>query len=408
MSSPGPGIHMTSRLAQFARSEVDARRFAGVSWLVEHKGTVVERDATGHADHALSRPLTTDAIVRIYSMTKPVVSMLALMLVDEGRLSLSDPVSGFFERFGAAGVLRPDGSIEPVVKVPTVEHLMMHTAGLSYDFLPDCPVAQRYREAGFLADGSRSLDDLALGLADMPLARQPGEQWYYSYGTDMLAAIVQRVMGMPLREGLRTRVLDPLGMSDTHFGVQESSRHRLADVFGARSLEIASVATDDTPQTLEPMDVEESCPSTHPESFARGGLGLCSTLDDYAAFMRFLHSGCGPDGSRLISAEMLDSAWQNRLTDSQRPICIWDRAFPGYGWGLFGRVMVDTNAAGAHASAGEGGWSGAASTWFWVDRRNHFSGVVFSQYLASQVHLGEHMQAAAYAEYRPTDAMAPA
>ncbi len=385
-------------VAVIAEAEVAARRFAGIAWQVEHTGHVVECGARGYVDHALSCPLPADAIYRIYSMTKPVVSLLACMLVDEGKLALDTPVSHYLSEFGKAGVLHDNGTQVASEREATIEDLLTHKAGLSYDFMPGCPVAALYREAGFFADGSRSLEALALELAALPLARQPGAGWYYSYGTDVLAAIVQSVLDRPLGECLQRHLFGPLGMTETGFGVSPDARNRIADVFGARDLNVEFV-DDNEPQVLNAMHVELSYPSDRADTFARGGLGLFSTRDDYACFIRCLVDGVTDDGERLISQVALDDAWRNRLTASQRPIRIAERSFPGYGWGLLGRVMVDTDAISDPISPGEGGWSGAASTWFWVDRKRKFTGVILAQYLGAQVHLGELMQSAAYSDY---------
>lgn len=381
-----------------ARGETDARRFAGISWHVEQRDRILERGSVGHADHALSQPLQDDAIFRIYSMTKPVVSLLACLLIDEGKLALDTPVSHFFKKFGHQGVLLANGKWVALERQATLEDLLTHRAGLSYDFIPGCPVGALYREACFFANGSRSLEDLAKELSDLPLARQPGSAWYYSYGTDLVAAIVQAVLDKPLGECLRTRVFNPLGMKETGYGVDPAQEHRLAGMFGARDLDVEFIDGSE-PQRLLAMHVDASYPSNQPDTFARGGLGLFSTLYDYARFARFLIDGLSADGEQLISSAMLDDMWQNRLPAEQRPICIADRAFPGYGWGLLGRVMVDTEQAGVTAPPGEGGWSGAASTWFWVDRKRRFSGVVLTQYLGAQVHLGELIQTAAYSDH---------
>ena len=389
---------MPSALLATAQREVDARHFAGISWHVEKHGVVVDRGAIGHADHALTRTFDTDAIVRIYSMTKPLVSILALMLIEQGKLSLSTPVTHFYPQFGAAGVLRDDGTAARLDRQATIEDLLTHRAGLSYDFIPGCPVAAMYRDAEFVADGSRSLASLAGELSELPLARQPGTGWYYSYGIDVVAAIIEQLTEQPLIDALSDALLEPLRMVDTDFGVSADSTHRLVDMFGAHGLDVLPNA-EPAEQTLEPVDVERSYPSTQPALFARGGLGLFSTLDDYAAFMRFLFDGCAADGQRLLSRESLDIGWQNRLPQEHLPISIADRAFDGYGWGLFGRVMVDPSRSNVAVAVGEGGWSGAASTWFWVDRAQAFCGVVFAQYLGSQVHLGEQMQAAACSDF---------
>ena len=380
-----------------AAAEVAAGRFTGVAWRVDRDGTAVDAGLEGHADLERRRPLAEDDLYRVYSMTKPVVSVAALQLVEEGRLSLADPVSRWLPGFAHARVLGPGGALERAVRTARVEDLLTHRGGFSYDFIPGCPVGAMYREAELVADGSRDLGALVELLATLPLAHQPGASWRYGYGTDVLARLVELVEDRPLGESLRARLFDPLGMADTAFGVRAGQVHRLLPMHGARALHEVPAELDEADQRPLPLDVSRSYPADAGGRFRRGGLGLFSTVSDYARFAHALIDGTGPDGAHLLSAPMLELAWTNRLPRAQRPIAIGDKALDGYGWGLLGRVLVDPGEALHLSSPGEGGWSGAASTWFWVDRARRLSGLVFAQYLGSAAPLGQRVQGAAYA-----------
>ena len=388
-----------SRVRALAARLVAEGRFAGVSWRVTHRSEAVDEGALGHADHALERPLGTDAIHRVYSMTKPIVSIVALQLVEEGRLALDTPIARRLPGFAAPRVLGADGRLADLLRPITVEDLLTHRAGLSYDFLPDCEIASRYREARLAEDGTRSLEALVAELAALPLAEQPGTRYRYSYAIDVLAHLLERVLDRPLREVLAERLLAPLGMEETDFGVAPGSRSRLVAMHGLKNLGEVPVEIAPETQTLHPMDVSESYPDDRPERFARGGHGLFSTLDDYARFARLLGDGRAASGETLLSAPMLDMLWRNRLARDQLPVTIGGVPMPGYGWGLVGRVMLDVGEAAQLTVDGEGGWAGAASTWFWVDRANGVEGVVLAQFLGSAVPLGPLMTAAAYAGF---------
>lgn len=391
-----------SRMAALAARLVDEDAFAGIAWRVAQRGRTVEEGVAGHADHARRRALAPDALYRLYSMTKPVVSVAALQLIEAGALSLDAPIGRWLPAFGTSRVLDADGRLHDAARSITVEDLLTHRAGLSYDFLPGCPVATLCRDARFAEDGSRSLEALAEALAALPLASSPGETFRYSYATDVLAHLLERVLDKPLREVLGERLLGPLGMDETAFGVSPEARSRLVDMHGMRALgEVPETLPPgvEPEQTLRPMDVSASYPADAAGTFARGGIGLFSTLDDYMRFVELLSEGRASSGEVLLSAPMLDMLWRNRLSAAQLPVRVGDKAMPGYGWGLIGRVMLDTGAAMHLTVEGEGGWAGAASTWFWVDRTNGIGGVVLAQFLGSAVPLGPLMQAAAYAGF---------
>ena len=382
-------------LANYCEQQVSDKQFAGIAWQIncqnESSGTRVH----GYSDHKFERLLQADSIYRVYSMTKPVISVLCLILIERGLLQLNDPVSRWIPAFATQRVIGNKGELLPLHRCVTVEDLLTHRSGLSYDFLPDCALATEYRKCELAEDGRRSLAELVNILANLPLAFQPGERWYYSYSSDVLAHVLECVTDKPLRSLLKKELLQPLGMQDTDFQVKESNRSRLADMFGQRSLGQLPDETVCTNQLL-PMTVVGSYPSNCGETFARGGIGLFSTIDDYLKFMKVMQVGVSSTGERLISRPMVDFMWCNRLSSEQMPIRIGQSAYPGYGWGLAGRVMDDPGQATTLTSEGEGGWAGAASTYFWIDRQQRFSGVVMAQYLGSAISLGSDIQSLGY------------
>ncbi len=383
------------RIGQLAKRYIDDDRFAGIAWRVDHDGATVSEGALGHRDHARDQPLADDTIYRIYSMTKPMVSVVALQLIEEGRLRLYDPVSRFVSAFGDCQVLDKQGNAEPLQRPVIIEDLLTHRSGLSYDFLPGCAAADACRANNAALNGQRSLADLVELLASLPLVAQPGSRWTYSFSTDVLAHVLEKVLDKSLSELMHERLFSPLGLSDTAYSLDADKLPRLMDMFGQRDLN-EPILINGAPQRVNPMDVSESYPTDKPDNFARGGHGLYSTISDYQCFIGVLQNGQAPDGRAILSAPMVDMMWQNRVGGRQRPLAIGPIPMPGYGWNLFGRVMLEPGQAMKLTAEGEGGWAGAASTFFWVDRRHRFSGIVMSQFLGASIPLGDEMQTAAY------------
>ena len=396
--------HHLEPLHPYTQRQIEHRQFSGISWCVEQQGVVIDQAAFGYSDAAQLTPIQDDTLYRLYSMTKSVVSVRCLQLIDSGALKLDDPISHWLPAFADQQVLSDSGALVPLQRAITIEDLLTHRSGLSYDFLPDCSVADQYRAARFAADGARPLAELVHMLGEIPLACQPGERWHYSYSTDVLAHIIELICQRSLGESLDESLFAPLGMSETGFQVDSDARHRLATMYGQRELgevpEVvvssdSSVADEPVGNKLQIMDVSESYPADNP-NFARGGIGLFSTMNDYRRFMHVLMQGTAPSGQVLLSEPLLDMSWRNRLSDAQMPICIGQNCAPGYGWNLTGRVMSDLSKAEINSVADEGGWSGAASTYFWIDRKHGISGIVMTQYLGSAIMLGPGMQSLVY------------
>ncbi len=384
-----------ARVESIAEKYTRSGMYPGVEWLVEARGEVLSEGRSGFADLAQKTPIPANAIYRIYSMTKPVVSLLALMLMERGKLRLYDTLAQYDSRFAKLKVLTPDGDIQLLERPITVEDLLTHRAGFSYEFIHGCHVAQYYREAEVSADGSRTLDQMMAVLAEQPLAFQPGKKWRYSVATDALAQVCQKAAGKPLGELLKEWIFDPLGMKDTGFGVSGDNLSRLVPMYGSADLMDLPPLTI-VPQKPERMDVESSYPHDRPDTFQRGGFGLFSTLRDYAAFSKMLIDGKLPDGTPLISRKTHDLLQANRLSADQIPLKIGPYPLPGYGWGLIGRVALDLGLCKTLTGEGEFGWAGAASTHFWVDPEEEMHGVIMTQSLGTLLPLADDIRTAAY------------
>lgn len=384
------------RVAGVAGRYVQDEKFSGIEWQVDVGGAELTRGRIGFADHAARTPIPEGALYRIFSMTKPVVSVLALILMEQGRLRLYDMLPQFDTRFANLTVLTADGAIQPAMRPVTVEDLLTHRAGFTYEFIHGCHVAQYYREARINADGSRSLDEMMGVLATLPLAFQPGSRFRYSVSTDVLAHVIERATGRRLDDLLREELFGPLGMVDTGFTVPAEASDRLMPMFGVGDLTGAPPPLQPLPQVLVPMDVDEMYPVRDPDNFRRGGLGLYSTLTDYAAFARMLLDGETPDGGRLLSRKTHEMLQVNRLPAHQLPLTIGPNVLAGYGWGLIGRVLMNSGHAVGLSGSGEFGWAGAASTYFWVDPLESMTGVIMTQFLGASLPLADDMRSAAY------------
>ncbi len=386
------------RLAQFqviADKYTASGMYPGVEWLVEVDGKVFSQGCSGYADREEKTPIPANALYRIYSMTKPIVSLLALMLMERGKLRLYDTLAQYDSRFAKLKVLTTDGDIQSLERPITVEDLLTHRAGFSYEFIHGCHISQYYSAARLSSDGSRSLSEMMAVLAEQPLAFQPGSKWRYSVATDVLAYVCQKAAGKPMRELLKELIFDPLGMKETDFGVATESLSRLMPMYGTKSL------MDLPPLRLaterpERMSVDDYYPHDRPDQYQRGGFGLFSTLNDYAAFSRMLIDGKLPDGTPLISRKTHELLQANRLTAAQIPLKIGPFPLPGYGWGLIGRVSLDPGLHKTLTGAGEFGWAGAASTHFWVDPVERMHGVIMTQSLGTLLPMAYDLRTAAY------------
>ncbi len=381
------------RVAQRAEGHVASGAFSGIEWAVTQGGAPFCEGRAGLANALSGREMAEVPIYRIYSMTKPIVSAVAMMLVEEGKLRLIDPVAAYLPKF--AGMKVVEGGAERAPRtMMTVEHCLSHRAGLSYSFLHgSCDVAKRMVGEDLFAE-NYSLEEICDRLVAYGLAFDPGTSWNYSTGTDVIGRIIEIIEGKPLQDVLAERVFRPLGLSDTGFSVAPSEQHRVMSMFGTANIDNL-FDFESGPQKLTPVDsIEAGYPLNNP-NYARGGLGLYSTLPDYMKVARFLSDGLA-QGNVLLGRKAVEMLWADRIPDTQKPMMLGPVALWGYGYSLAGRCMSEPRLAMGFSSAGEIGWAGAASTYFWIDPVEDLIGVVMAQYLGSKVPLGDDMRNAVY------------
>ncbi len=365
---------------------IDRGELAGISTLISRRGEVVQAEQYGWRDREADLAMTADTIFRIYSMTKPVVSTALMMLHEEGAFHLDHPVAAYIPAFGATQVLGADGSLVDQERPMEIRDLLMHTSGLTYDFMIDTPVAAMYREARIMNDAGRSLGDAIDALAELPLASQPGARWHYSVGIDVAARLIEIMSGQSLGDFLSTRMFQPLGMTDTGFGVADSELGRLSAMYGlpdlvGRDYDATQLVAAATSGFNERIDVSETYPTGTPDVFQRGGLGLFSTTGDYFRFAQMLLNGGQLDGERLIGRKTLELMHRNHIPAALLPFEIMGMPVRGMGFGLGSRVLLDTAESAGTGSDGEYGWAGAAKTYYWVDPAEELVGVFMTQYM---------------------------
>lgn len=352
---------------------VEEGKHAGISLLLLRKGQVADVFAAGFRDLALEAPMQRDTIVRIYSMTKIIVSVAALLLVEEGRLSLLDPVKDYLPEFDDPEVLTGGTSKNPQL-VPadepiTIHHLFTHTSGLIYE-APGEAIGEMYDKAGL--EDAESLAEMVKRLARLPLKRQPGTMFEYGYSTDVLARIIEVVSGQPLDAFLKERILGPLGMNDTDFAVPENKKGRLAKVY--------EHGKKGDLQALPSLAGEAS---EGVRKYPSGGAGLFSTLDDYGLFGQMLCSGGELHGRRILSRK----AFGILIADHLGGLPVANRSFTtGYGFGLGVAVRINDGLAGTLGTLGAFGWSGMATTQCIIDPAEELVMLIFAQHLPFDEH----------------------
>ncbi|MGX9791332.1 serine hydrolase domain-containing protein [Mycobacterium sp. MMS18-G62] len=340
------------------REAIDAGLLAGAVTLAWRAGQVLQVNELGHRDVDAKLPMQRDTIFRIASMTKPVTVAAALSLMEEGKLSLTDPVAKWLPELSDMRVLLdPAGPMDKAVPARrriTIEDLMTHRSGLAYAFSVLGPLSAAYGRMSFRQDQDRWLAELA----DLPLAHQPGDRLTYSHATDVLGIALSRIEGKSLAEVLSERIFEPLGMSDTGFSVSTAGRRRAATMYKL-----------DKDNVLR-HDVMGPAPITDPP-FCTGGAGLWSTADDYLKFARMLLGFGAVDGVRVLSEESVRLMRTDRLTDEQKRYPFLGAPFwVGRGFGL--NLSVVTDPAMSRQLFGPGGvgtfsWPGAYGTWWQAD-----------------------------------------
>jgi CubicO group peptidase (beta-lactamase class C family) len=350
--SVGISTERLRRLEAAMKRLVDDKQVAGLVTLAERHGKIVHFNASGQLDVRKADAVQRDSIFRIYSMTKPVTGVAMMMLYEEGKWQLNDPVSRYIPEFARLKVYtgkNDDGTpkLEDARRSMTMRELMTHTAGLGYILNPTNPVDRMIIDGNVLNAGA-PLKDMIDGLAKIPLLAQPGTRWSYSIAVDVQGYLVEKFSGQPFAEFARTRIFEPLGMKDTAFYVPNEKMARFAQVHSGSGASLA-VDTNRPDPTVIPLG-----PS--------GGGGLFSTAMDYARFCEMLLQGGQLNGVRLLAPRTVEMIRTNHVNPD--PL----KTMPqGTGWGMDFQIVTDAAAAGDSVSDGTFSWFGIAGTWFWID-----------------------------------------
>jgi CubicO group peptidase (beta-lactamase class C family) len=380
----GMSAKKLERIREALAREIDQGKLPGTVVMVARKGKLVYADAVGAQDKSAGKPMALDSVFRIYSMTKPMVSVAAMMLVEDGKIQLTDPVSKFLPAFKSqrVSVARTDAEFARVTytnvaaeREMTVQDLLRHTSGLAYgEITQNAPVKEAYAKARVYLPGVRDYDSRDMAPAEQvervaaaPLAHQPGTVWEYSLASDILGRMVEAASGQRLSDFLDERLFRPLRMADTAFSVTHNKMPRLAQ----------PLATDlASGQQIKVIDV-----SATPKNDS-GGAGAASTATDYLRFTQMLLNGGHLDGTRVLSRPTVELMTSDHLgTRIAAPITPGELLLgtPGYGFGLGFAVRLAPGIAGVPGSTGEFMWAGYAGTYFWADPKEQLAAVFMSQ-----------------------------
>lgn len=367
MGSPedvGMSAGVLAEIGPAMASVIDEGRTGGIVTLVARDGVIVHWEAQGWRVLG-DDPLERDDVFRIYSMTKPVTSVAAMMLVEEGRLGLDQPLQEILPAFADVRVY-DDGGLRPPAGPITIRDLLRHTSGLTYGMFGNTPVDRMYLDAlqALDMDTGRTLAETVDVVAGLPLLADPGTLWNYSMSTDVLGRVVEVVSGAGLADFFRTRIFGPLGMDDTAFHVAAEDHHRLLDVYTRQGGGLVAV------------DAADDSPFNEPPSWHSGGGGLISTPSDYLRFAQMLANEGELGGVRLLRPETVRAMTTNQLDEALLPMRLGG-PIPSHGWGLGFAVGMDGPVEDIYW------WAGIANTRFWIDPVEDIVAFAWTQYLPS-------------------------
>jgi CubicO group peptidase (beta-lactamase class C family) len=372
---------------------IDTGRFPGTQLVVYRRGKLVHSVVQGFADLERKVALKDDTIFRIYSMTKPITSIAFMMLVEEGRVALDEPVHKYIPEWKNLGVFQagvaPAFLTKPPARPMLIIDLLRHTSGLTYGFQQRSNVDAAYREMKIgEVEKAGTLQSMIEDLAKIPLEFSPGEAWNYSVSTDVIGYLIGKISGKPFEQFLRERILDPLEMKDTDFYVPTAKAHRLAACYSASPQGAIVFHAAERKDSLALQDDPATSSFLSPPSFISGGGGLCSTAADYLTFCRALLNGGELSGVRLVGPKTLALMRANHLpggrTLPEMSRSLFSEAtYNGIGFGLGFSVTLDPAQTLIPGSAGEYAWGGAATTSFWIDPAEELIAIFMTQVLPS-------------------------
>ncbi|OCK54271.1 serine hydrolase domain-containing protein [Bradyrhizobium sp. LMTR 3] len=375
---------------------IDAGRFPGTQLLIYRRGKVVHSSVQGFADLERKVPVKDDTIFRIYSMTKPLTSVAFMMLVEEGRVALDEPVHKYIPGWKNLGVFvagtHPAFLTRPPSRPMLIVDLLRHTSGLTYGFQQRSNVDAAYREnkIGEVIKAG-TLQGMIDDLAKIPLEFSPGEAWNYSVATDVIGYLIGLISGKPFEQFLKERILDPLGMKDTDFFVPKDRAHRFAACYSADPQGGMTFHATERKGTLTLQDDPATSSFLSPPSFISGGGGLCSTTADYLTFCRALLNGGELGGIRLLGPKTLKLMISNHLPGgvdlpAMSRSLFSEAAYNGIGFGLGFAVTMNPAQTLIAGSSGEFNWGGAATTSFFIDPVEELITIFMTQVLPSSAY----------------------
>ena len=403
------------RIDAHMRQAVADGTMVGGLGLIARRGRVAYQETYGLANREAGRPMSTDSIFRIYSMTKPITSVAVMMLHEEGRFLLSDPIGKYLPDLadlvvatatadgdGAAGPAseqdgnagdapQPLDSREPN-RQPTIRDLLRHTAGLTYGIFGETPVDALYRQAELIT-GDMTLGDFITRLGKIPLQYEPGVRWHYSVSVDVQGALVEAVSGISLGAFLQAHIFAPLGMVDTGFTASKETWPRVAQLYSPEGLpgDWSAFMADTSSKALVIADDQFNRDFREGAKFQSGGGGLLSTAPDYLRFCQMLLNGGELDGVRLLSPKSVELMAADHLGEVEIGF-----GGKGRGFGLGFAVVLDAGAAGELGSAGTYSWGGAAGTGFWIDPQEELIGIFMTQSIPHRTQLRDQFRSLAY------------
>ncbi|MEP6836636.1 MAG: serine hydrolase domain-containing protein [Bradyrhizobium sp.] len=375
---------------------VDAGRFPGTQLLIYRRGKIVHSTVQGFADVERKVPVKDDTIFRIYSMTKALTSVAFMMLVEEGRVALDEPVHKYIPEWKNLGVFvagtYPAFLTRPPSRPMLIVDLLRHTSGLTYGFQQRSNVDAAYRETkiGEVMKAG-TLQTMIEDLAKIPLEFSPGEAWNYSVATDVLGYLVGKISGQPFEQFLKEHILNPLGMNDTDFFVPKDKAHRFAACYSADPNGGMTFHTTERKGSLTLQDDPTTSSFLSPPSFISGGGGLCSTTADYLTFCRTLLNGGELGGVRLLGPKTLKLMASNHLPGgvdlpTMSRSLFSEASYNGIGFGLGFAVTMNPAQTLIAGSPGEYAWGGAATTSFFIDPAEELIAIFMTQVLPSSAY----------------------
>lgn len=366
------------------KSAIKNKSYAGIVGLTAIEGDVVYFDSFGYQSLKTKAPMETDTIFRIYSMTKPIVSVALMQLVEQGKLTLETPITEFIPEFKGLKVLRENGSEEALSKAITIQHLLTHTAGFSYGW-SDHPVDQQYKAVDLWT--IKTSQDFIDAVAKLPLIQQPGEKWHYSIAVDIQGVIIERITGRSLSKHLNKVFFTPLKMRDTDFFIRQRDGDRLASNYRIENGRLKETGTQYFNYLSE-------------EGFHSGGGGLLSTIEDYYQFAQMLLGKGTYKGIQYITEETFNLMTSDHLSevldDPSDPWSPHSFGLEDDRFGLGFKIKTITDPKTHEIVSEQYSWNGAAGTEFWVDPMNQLVNIIYIQKMNSGYKLGDFVQSLIY------------